>query len=383
MPETDLGGIKSISGEELVSTTSYVKWEGRYEYVTNQDTGDMVYLYHTATGFTVDFIGTELEVDFYHTKKDLYFNVSVDGEPMPNTNENRTFFLSKDQTESTVKLVSGLKNKRHTLTCLKMSEAPDGYSAVKAIRTNGKLIERNFEDDNSRFKFMFVCASGGSGHGSLSIGSSSGGVPRTTKNSSSLHSFNYLTARQFDADVQYVSTSGWGVKYPKSIYEVFDYTGITPSNSVSGAKTTALWNHQSWIPDVIIFNIGGNDTTANGFDANVYKQTVVSLVNKLHTLYPGARMIWTHTNSNAGKYAIAALTDADIMSKNWIIESIIPKVGQGETGIGTYGANNHNSIKTHIDTAKILADDLANTWGYVKVKDNIVYEDYSHLVSKP
>jgi hypothetical protein len=122
---------------------------------------------------------------------------------------------------------------------------------------------------------MMVCASGGSGHGSLGYSDDGkGGLGRNTSNSSSLHAFNYLTARMFGADVQFVANSGWGVSYPsgKSIYDVLDYSGITTSNSVNGAKTTAKWDHQKWVPDVIIFNIGGNDTTADGFSELTYQQ---------------------------------------------------------------------------------------------------------------
>ena len=84
-------------------------------------------------------------------------------------------------------------------------------------------------------------------------------------------------------------------------------------------------------------------------------------------------MIWTHTVSNAGKYAISALTDAGIMRDGYIKEVTIPKVAAGETGTGTYGANNHNSIKTHIDTAKILAEALNTNWGYRPIYNNITF----------
>ena len=371
--------ISVIKGTQLVQKESYVKWEGRYEY---KESEERVYLYHTATGFTVDFEGTELVVDFYNkSNNDIYYNFALDDEILPQASEDRTFHLDKNSNGHTtsITLVSGLEYGYHKIKCLKMSEPYDGLVAVEKVATDGQLIKRNAEDDNSNFKFMFICGSGGSGHGSLSYSTSSNKV-RTTANSSSLHAFNYLTARQFDADVQFIANSGWGVKYPKSIFNVFDYTGITSSNSESGAKNTALWDHSSWVPDVIIFNIGGNDTTANGYDEKVYKETVVAMVQKIHQLYPNAYMIWTHTVSNAGKCAISALTDAGIMNQGYIKEVTIPKVAAGETGTGTYGANNHNSIKTHIDTAKILADALKDNWGYRAIYNNITFNDFASVL---
>jgi hypothetical protein len=129
---------------------------------------------------------------------------------------------------------------------------------------------------------------------------------------------------------------------------------------------------------VIIFNIGGNDTTADGFEKATYQKEVVQLVKRLHELYPKAYMIWTHTNSNAGKYAVSALTDAGIMKESYIQVAIIPKVGAD----GTVGANNHNSIATHIATADILKDILVQTWGFTPVCGNISIEEYTHILEK-
>jgi len=248
------------------------------------------------------------------------------------------------------------------------------------METDGKFVQRDVEYDAGNFKFMFVCASGGSGHGSLGYTENGGSLGRNTRNSSSLHSFNFLTARMFGADVQFVANSGWGVSYPKdkSILDVLDNSGITTSNNVSGAQLTAQWDHQKWVPDVIIFNIGGNDTTANGFEKTTYQKEVVELVKKLHELYPKAYMIWTHTNSNAGKYAVSALTDAGILKEDFITVAIIPKVGAD----GTTGANGHNSMVTHIATADILAQTLQDTWGFTKIRENILFEDFEHILTK-
>ena len=380
------GGKNNLSGSDLDNAEKYyIKWEGRYEYKTNEDTGtDSVYLYHTATGFTVDFTGTELKVSFNSKisgdseSRYPYYNVSVDDEIIPTVDRSRTFFLTGGEQEITV--VSGLKNGKHTVKCLKMSEPYDAETSITGFKTDGEFIERNKEDDNSNFRFMFVCASGGSGHGSLGYSERNGSAARTTANSSSLHAFNYLTARMFGADVQFVANSGWGVAYPsgKSITDVIDYTGITISNNVSGALTTAEWDYNKWIPDVIIFNIGGNDTGANGFNQSVYQDRVVELVENLHEHYPNAKMIWTHTESNAGRYAVSALTDAGILSEGYMVIGIIPKVGSD----GTYGANGHNSFKTHITSADILANILTEEWGYTKINDNVSFDDYNDILLK-
>ena len=378
--------VNVICSDDLVSSTPYVKWEGRYSYTQGENNEpSKVNLYHSATGFTVDFTGTELYVEFEtkvagDSKSHYpYFNVAVDDEIIPTVNPDRTFNLTGGIEK--VCLVKGLENKKHTVKCLKMSEPYDAETSVRVLETDGSFEKRDVEYDNGNFHFMFVCASGGSGHGALGYSNDGkGSLGRNTKNSSALHSFNYLTARMFGADVEYVGNSGWGVSYPKgkSVYDVLDYTGITTSNDVSGAITTGEWDYSKWTADVIIFNIGGNDTVQDGFEKSIYQKEVVELVQKLHSQYPNAYMIWTHTNSNAGKYAISALNDKGILKAGYLKEVIIPKVGAD----GTHGANNHNSLQTHIDTAQILADALSSNWGFTAINSNITLEEYDSILTK-
>lgn len=381
--------VSTIKGSLLNrSKNPLVKWEGRYEYkASTEEMPSMVYLYHAATGFTVDFIGTRLEVSFYHyvdlnsfNNVDIYYDYAIDDETLPNP-INRRFKLDKSSYTSTITLCEGLANKQHTVKCLKMNEARDAYTGIYELKTDGKFVYRNTEQDNSNLKFMFVCASGGSGYGALAY-STVGPTDKTKKmsNSSALHSFNYLTARRFNADVMYVATSGWGVRYPENrqISQVLDKVGVTPDNTVQGAMTTGDWDKDKYVPDVIIFNIGGNDTKNSAFNASNYQARVVEMVNKLHFYYPRAKMLWTHTASNAGGYAISELEKQGMMNQGYIYETVIYKVGHGEVGSGegTYGASDHYSLKTQIDSAKIITEKLQNL-GFTPTVEPVTFDDFN------
>ena len=345
--------------------------------------------YNTATGFTVDFYGTELKATFFHqnsknTGGNIFYHVAVDDEVLPTTNKERVICLPNDKMMVTVTLVKNLPLGKHKLTCLKMSEPRDALTGIVDISTDGGLYKRDLEQDNKNLKFMFICASGGSGYGSL-VCVPKNTVSRSTANSSSLHSFNYLTARQFGADVQYVAQAGWGVHYPtnKSILQVFDHVGIlgySPTsgykNSVDGAKTTGKWDHSQWVPDVIILNIGGNDTKQDAFRQDPYQESVVELVSMLHELYPNAKMLWTHTNSKAGTLAMQALQKAGIVAKGYIKAAVIPKVADD----GTYGASDHHSFKSHITASDALVKYL-ESYGFAPIRQNVVYEDYLDFIT--
>lgn len=386
-PDDEVPEVKMLLGAELLGTNpSYVKWEGRYDFTEAEGSNPAkLNLYHTASGFTVTFVGTALYVEFEasvagESKNHYpYYNVAVDGEVLPTVLPERTFYLTGGQQR--VAVVENLPHGEHTVTCLKMSEPYDALTSVLLMETDGAFVARDIAYDAGNFKFMVVCASGGSGHGALGYSDDGkGSMGRNTANSSSLHAFNYLTARMFGADVQFVANSGWGVSFGQnqSIYDVLDYSGITPANNVAGAKQTALWDHQSWVPDVILFNIGGNDTTNGGFDQATYQKEVVEMVEKLHALYPNAYMIWTHTNSNAGKYAVSAMNDKGILKEDYMKVVIIPKVEAD----GTVGANNHNSMATHIATAEILATALEANWGFTRIRQNVTLEEYESVLKK-
>ena len=385
----DIPTTKKVDGSALVSADNpLVKWEGRHEFVTYKDY-PMVMAYNTATGFTVDFYGTELKATFFHqnsenTGGNIYYQVAVDDEVLPTTNKERVICLPNDKMMVTVTLVKGLPLGKHKLTCLKMSEPADALTGIVDISTDGGIYKRDIEQDNKNLKFMFVCASGGSGYGSL-VCVPKDTVKRSTANSSSLHAFTYLTARQFGADVQYVAQAGWGVHFPtnKSILQVFDHVGIlgyhstsSYKNSVSGAKTTGKWDHSKYVPDVIILHIGGNDTKQGSFKQDDYQESVVELVTKLHELYPNAKMLWTHTNSKAGKLALQALTSAGIIAKGYIKSAIIPQVADD----GTYGANDHHSFKSHITASDALVKYL-ETFGFAPIRPNVVFDDYKDFIT--
>ncbi len=380
-----------IDAQKLVSDRALVKWEGRYEYkLGDLNTPTMVYLYHTATGFSIDFYGTSLTVGFYHylnekETTDIYYDFALDEETLPNPVEGRRFSLSKDKMGEEITLINGLKEGHHHLKCLKMNEAIDAYTGITSFQTDGYFYYRDEIEDTSRLKFLAVCASGGSGFGSLGYSTvSKTAITKTRANSSSLHAFNYLTARRFAADIHFVATSGWGVHYPENhaIPEILDYCGNTPKNSVSAAKKTGKWDPKNYIPDVILFNIGGNDTGNASFDVNIYKESVVQMVNKLRGYYPKAKMLWTHTGSKAGGYAINALTQSQAISDGYVTEVVIPNVGEGETGEGTYGASNHASLKTHLDIEHILVDTLQTKFHYQPTVDDISFEQFESFLDQ-
>ena len=62
-----------IAGDDLTNQ-SFVHWIGRTEY---SSTEEKVYTYYSATGFTVDFVGTELYVTYHATNTNSNKNTHI------------------------------------------------------------------------------------------------------------------------------------------------------------------------------------------------------------------------------------------------------------------------------------------------------------------
>lgn len=270
--------VSIIEGELLNNKPStFIKWDGRYGYISKTK---VMMIYHTATGLTVDFYGTELTINFYHGKDlnnqksdhDIYYDVKVDEETLPNKIDRR-IKLPKTETNSSITVVKDLSLGNHSVTILKMNEAKDACTGISKIVTDGYFIKRDIQKDISKLKILALNASYGSGYGSLAYSKTSGTeFKKTTANSSSLHAFQYLIARRFNADIHFVASSGWGIKYPedKTIPNIIDYVGITPSNDIKSSHVTEIWDKKLYIPDIISIHLGGNDAE----DVNMMKKNI-------------------------------------------------------------------------------------------------------------
>jgi len=322
----------------------YISYYGRHTFLNNR-----MYFYHTATGFHVEFYGRVLEITLKLEQKneDIYYSVGKNGEDLLESD----IFIQKEAIETFV--ITFDTYDTHKVDIVKRSEPEDGITSLVSVSTNGHLLVPEKID---AMHFLIIGASGISGHGALGLN----GTPRTTENSSSLHSFGYLTAKAFNGTFEFVSSSGWGLLYgyndtsgQDNIAKAYDYVGITPNRRI------VLTEHNKMpIPDVIIINLGGNDFTSvinrlSGFDRSAkvleFKDAVIDFILKLRRDAPNAHIIWTMTtgsqNGNAAKEAILTL---DLNDQAFVHVVIIRQVGEfGDPE----GANNHASYLTHQQSA--------------------------------
>jgi len=342
-----------VLSEDSLENTDYVRWIGRTSY---DDVTKKMNFYYTGTGFTVTFFGTSLSIsiDASNTSSSSrrpYFTMSLDEQVAP---EGTVFYLTKAPTDLT--LVEGLEEGIHTVTFLKRSEPTDSETAITNIETDGFFLSPT---EASNMKFLIIGGSGISGHGNLGTA----GQARTTANSDSLQAFGYLTAKAFDGDFQFVSASGWGLVWgynssnrngTVSIRDAFDKVGIGDNQELIDID----YDPTLYVPDYIIVNIGGNDFDSyishlEGADLisakAIFRAAVTEFCSTLHELYPNAYILWTHTGSQNGTEASAAIGDLDPKHRYTRVFEI-KQVGEDGDPVG---ADGHAGLITHQKNADI------------------------------
>lgn len=108
------------------------------------------------------------------------------------------------------------------------------------------------------------------------------------------HYYTYAarTARALNAQHLVVARSGIGV------YRNF---GDPRSGSIDCMPTmyrqvlfsdsTELWNHSSYVPEVVCINLGTNDTSLDNYDIDLLTDGYRRFVKQLRTIYPSAKLV--------------------------------------------------------------------------------------------
>ncbi|MDE5721982.1 MAG: hypothetical protein K2I30_04485 [Clostridia bacterium] len=364
-PDGEESTVNVLEGGRL-NDSSLIYWIGRREY-SAQDKA--VYIYYTATGFTVKFTGTKLEVTFKadntsSSKNRPYFVAMCDGQT---AQQGFAFCLTEEN--QTVTVADTLKNGTHTVTVQKRSEPENSLTAITAIKTDGEF---KTPPKHTGLKFQILGGSGISGHGCL-------GKPNegwTTENSSSLQGFGYLAAQKFGAETQFVSNSGmglvWGYRNVAPLTKAYESVGLIAeyggNGSTKAVKAHGEWNHLSWTPDVVIINIGGNDWNAHisGLTGAArtaaekeFKQAVVSLLDRIHGLYPQAKIVWTCNSIRSGNGALANEAISALEYKSAVKAVSVSDVKDG--------ADNHASAATQAENAQTVVDAITSAFGIAQI----------------
>lgn len=261
-----------------------------------------------------------------NTNTPLVLVVDVNGETHRVTAANGT---------SNVVLASGLQQGTYTIKVYKTTEAAGSLAQLNSLRyLEGSTLEKTPE---SNLKFEFL-------GDSITCGNQ---IAANTIDGYSAYAS--ILARAYGADwntisvsgrglmVGYASEQGWALDRDHEINTLYNYTSWFRDKN-------AQWDASSYVPDVVIANLGNNDLgPATGITIDEFTAEVKRFTGVLRENYPDAEIIWCYglfTNrAYAEQYeaAIDELRETD--SKVHFL--YFPQMGGGDGGHPNYEEHHH------------------------------------------
>lgn len=279
----------------------------------------------------------------------------------------KRIILTKPENEIT--LFESEKEETVTIRVLKLSEAAFGYSGLKELKIEGKIIRPGNTDKNDFFgKIEFIGDSITCGYG-IEGGE---GQTFTTKQERADKTYAFLTAKMLNAEIQNCCWSGIGTisnwvepvdnNLPKTdwlINSLWLYTD--KSVSLRLKIEPELWDSKKFSPDIVVINIGTNDTSfvQKYEDRRLeFLANYRSLIELIHLRSPKAKILCTL--GVMGQELCNTISEAvDSFKKDFPSVKIkafkFPVQDEATDGIGT---DWHPSAKTHMKMAKLLSKEL-------------------------
>ncbi len=258
--------------QKFYRNSKYLKFHGRNEFNT-----DSVNMDDEAAGFEVTFYGTNLSCEMQGFYAAYYgptmFSVIIDD--ATDYNSNYFAFTSTNNTEYS--LVKDLEEGFHTIKVLKRTEAGATYASLTSLTTDGYFIRNETVD---KLKLEAYGDSITAGYGNLRSSTEADGTNSNIQNT--LMTYECVASRILDADINVMARSGIGLSVAANI--VGDYNMNTRYEYMTPLSDTK-WNMHNYIPDVVIINLGTNDSWSGKFDRKTYVSQYVTLVKNLVSYY--------------------------------------------------------------------------------------------------
>ena len=241
----------------LKPTADSVKYIGRTLY---QDS--ILWLALSGSGITFTFHGKQLSVTLQgddHTSADTdhaRIGVFINGERILDT------MIKEPQTTYT--LLQSEKLQTCTVSVLKLSEAPMSIVGIESITTDDAASLTPAPARQHRIEFIGDSITCGYGTDDKDLSHSF-----TTASEDVTKAFAYRTASLLDTDYSMVSYSGYGVYSGFTDTDIrntvellplyYPMVGFSRGTWKGNAITTADWDFTSYVPDLIVINLGTND----------------------------------------------------------------------------------------------------------------------------
>ncbi len=262
---------------------SFVNVYGRNYYDSEQRAVIMSY---GGAGFEVKFCGTELSANFIArlNSESLYMQVLVDGEQVSFDSKNilKDSIAINGSTAKKYTIVDDLPYGVHTVKVLRRSMYNSGEIGLLSLETDGFLIPA---PQKAKLKIDIYGDSITAGYGVCD------GIGWNSANSNGLLTYGYLLGEKLGAQTNMMGHSGWGVYVSTGnilnpATQWYDKVNVIQ-------KSNQTWDLSSYVPDLVIINLGTND--ASGVSGNYNSAQFIScyktMINSILEEAPNAYVL--------------------------------------------------------------------------------------------
>ncbi len=268
-----------------------------------------------------------------------------------------------------------LANTKHRIRIIKLTEAPMSVFGIKELLVNNDASLSPTADKALKLEFIGDSITCGYGVDDEDLSHTF-----STKTEDVTKAYAYLAARILDADYSMVSYSGYGVysgyteEDERSVDELvppyYPLVGYS-RGTVNGKPVTAAdWNFSSYVPELIVINLGTNDDSYCRDIPERQEEFVVYYKNFLklvHEKNPNAYLLCTYGLMNTRltpfiEKAVSLYTEETAHSRI----SFLPLPMQTEAD--GYVVDYHPHPDTHKKTAKIVSDRIREILQNEKIK---------------
>ncbi|MBE6637022.1 MAG: hypothetical protein E7618_04385 [Ruminococcaceae bacterium] len=236
--------------------------------------------------------------------------------------------------EKTVTLAT-LEKGYHTVTVRKVTEGSTSRVILRSLSFKGMLDE---PPKAPELKIEIIGASTSCGVGSY---------PEAVTNwdylthCDSYYAYTTMVAREMEAELNFVSVSGWGLVYgsgsaDKKIPSIYSLTSY-----VSDRETK--WDFDSWQADVVIITLGGNDRSAPAMLKQSYSYHALNFLKTVREAYPHAYLLWHY--GDAGEELVPHI-QAAVSQMN---DERVAYLGRPRNSSGGWS---HADYQTHVTYAQ-------------------------------
>lgn len=299
--------------------------------------------------FNIDAKGGNLKIH-YETNYEATVSVFIDGQEQPRV----TFVPIKAGYSCEFPVTAGI----HNVKILRDGEPQtiaNGYLKLKGVEFAGTVAERPADKE---LYIEVIGDSISSGIGTLGVYKPGGS--HLAQDDSATHTYGFYVAQDLDADYSIVAKGGIGVVQGE---------GSSGINMMKAYEYTWKWSREekysfSRKPDLIILELGANDSLANDVTTALYKQEIQKFIQMLRQIHgEDVPILWLgRRQDNYHGQQLTAVQELIQETGDKNLYAVNFPCGSDGTG----GVAGHPSAKNHRDFADQVTAYIKETIGLGK-----------------